>query len=59
VTRTELGQMAGLTMETVSRQVRALEKAGVIDLPLPSRVRVIDPGALRSLSGDAQPQRLH
>ncbi|NIY94715.1 Crp/Fnr family transcriptional regulator [Salipiger sp. HF18] len=59
VTRTELGQMAGLTMETVSRQVRALEKAGVIDLPLPSRVRVIDPGALHTLSGDAQPQRLH
>ena len=24
-----------------------------------ARVRVIDPGALHSLSGDAQPQRLH
>lgn len=59
VSRAELGQMAGLTMETVSRQVRALEKAGVIDLPMPSRVRVLDPGALRTLSGDARPQRLH
>lgn len=59
VSRTELGQMAGLTMETVSRQVRAFEKAGVIDLPLPSRVRVIDPGALQTLSGDARTQRLH
>ena len=59
VSRAELGQMVGLTMETMSRQVRSFEKAGVIDLPLPSHVRVIDPGALQTLSGDNPPQRLH
>ena len=38
---------------------RALEKADFIELPLPSRVRVIDPDALIPLSGDAFQQRLN
>lgn len=46
VTRAELGEMSSLTLETVSRQVRALEKVGVISLPKPSQVRVLDSKAL-------------
>jgi DNA-binding transcriptional ArsR family regulator len=45
--------LTGLTLETVSRQMRALEKAGLIAMPLPTRVRVLDAVALHELTGDA------
>ena len=57
ISRAELGQMSGLTLETVSRQMRALERRGVIDLPLPTRVRVLDAGALNDLTGDVPVRR--
>ncbi|WP_425070900.1 Crp/Fnr family transcriptional regulator [Sagittula sp. S175] len=57
VSRAELGQMSGLTLETVSRQMRALERQGVIRLPLPTRVRVLDLGALQDLTGDVSARR--
>lgn len=46
VTRAELGELTSLTLETVSRQIRALEKLAVISLPKPSQVRVLDTRAL-------------
>lgn len=52
VCRAELGQMSGLTLETVSRQIRALERRGVVAMPLPTRVRMLDAGALKDLTGD-------
>lgn len=53
VSRAELGQMSGLTLETVSRQIRALERAGVIAMPQPTRIHVLDADALYQLTGDA------
>lgn len=57
VCRAELGQMTGLTLETVSRQMRALERQGVIALSLPTRVRVLDETGLKHLTGDAPLRR--
>ncbi|WP_245514054.1 Crp/Fnr family transcriptional regulator [Antarcticimicrobium luteum] len=57
VNRAELGQMSGLTLETVSRQIRRLEKARIIALPQPSRVQVLNPTALHTLTGDAPAHR--
>ncbi|MFC3613639.1 Crp/Fnr family transcriptional regulator [Lutimaribacter marinistellae] len=53
LSRAELGEMSGLTLETVSRQFRNLQKAGVIALPRPRQVRVLDTETLIHLSGDA------
>lgn len=47
----------GLTTPEMLSASRAPEKAGFNELPMPSRVRVIDPDALIPLSGDALPQR--
>lgn len=57
LSRCELGQLTGLTLETVSRQMRALEKAGVIALPLPTRIRVLDAGTLNAMTGTAPARR--
>jgi CRP-like cAMP-binding protein len=57
LSRCELGQLTGLTLETVSRQMRALEKAGVIALPLPTRIRVLDACALNAMTGTAPARR--
>lgn len=55
--RCELGQLTGLTLETVSRQMRALEKARVIALPQPARIRVLDAFALNAMTGTAPARR--
>ena len=55
--RCELGQLTGLTLETVSRQMRALEKAKVIALPQPARIRVLDAFALNAMTGTAPARR--
>jgi len=57
VNRAEMGQMSGLTLETVSRQIRALEKVGVISMPQPTRIHVLDVNALHALTGDAPARR--
>ena len=57
LSRFELGQLTGLTLETVSRQMRALEKAGVIALPLPTHIRVLDACTLNTMTGTAPVRR--
>ena len=57
LSRCELGQVTGLTLETVSRQMRTLEKVGVIALPLPTHVRVLDACALNTMTGTAPARR--
>lgn len=57
LSRAELGQLTGLTLETVSRQMRALEKARVISLPAPTRIRVLDACTLNSMTGTAPERR--
>jgi CRP/FNR family transcriptional regulator len=46
LSRGEMADLLGLTIETVSRQMTKLKGAGVIDLPGGRRVVVQDPGAL-------------
>lgn len=58
LSRCELGQLTGLTLETVSRQMRALETAGVIALPLPTQIRVLDACALSAMTGTAPGRRV-
>lgn len=55
--RAEIGQMLGLTMESASRQLRALEKAGIVSLPSRGTVCVVTPQRLLLASGDLPEQR--
>ena len=57
LSRCELGQMTGLKLETVSRQMRALKKAGIIALPVPTRIRVLDAWALNAMTGTTPVRR--
>ncbi|WP_323786461.1 Crp/Fnr family transcriptional regulator [Thalassovita sp.] len=50
--RAELGQILCLTLETVSRQIKVLEKAGTVALPQPSRVIIRDPQSLLAATGE-------
>ncbi|MDX1782175.1 MAG: Crp/Fnr family transcriptional regulator [Thalassovita sp.] len=58
LSREDLGQMLSLTFETVSRQIKAMEQAGMVALPLPSRVRILDPQRLlnNTTGGAAMPR---
>jgi CRP/FNR family transcriptional regulator len=50
MTRTDIADFLGLTIETVSRRFTALRKLGVIDLPQTTRVRVNDMRRLEELA---------
>ncbi len=50
--RGEMADLLGLTIETVSRQVRRLERAGVIGLPGGRTVLIQDPDALAEAAED-------
>jgi CRP/FNR family transcriptional regulator len=50
--RGEMADLLGLTIETVSRQVRSLERAGVIGLPGGRAVLIQDPDALAEAAED-------
>jgi CRP-like cAMP-binding protein len=54
ISRSELGQLSGMTVETVSRQIRRLEKAGLIALPKRHVVRILDADTLLDRSEGAQ-----
>lgn len=54
LTRVDIGQYLGLSLETVSRQVSRLAAEGVIDLVDPRRFRVRDIDRLRSLSATSE-----
>jgi CRP/FNR family transcriptional regulator, anaerobic regulatory protein len=51
MSRQDIGDFLGLTIETVSRTVTRLKKSGVIELPDPNRVIIRDAEALTELSG--------
>lgn len=46
LSRTQVADVLGLTIETVSRQMTRLKSAGVIDLPTTRSIRVLDRPAL-------------
>ena len=51
MSRCDIADHLGLTLETVSRMMNRLKQTGVIDMPRPDRFRVINRVALRRLSG--------
>jgi CRP/FNR family transcriptional regulator, anaerobic regulatory protein len=53
MTRTDIGDYLGLTIETVSRTISKMRRAGVIDLPRTSQVVVRSMDRLVELSGTA------
>ena len=57
LTRAELGQLLCLTLETVSRQMKALEQQRIIRMPQPSHVLIRDPQALFAATGESSTLR--
>jgi CRP/FNR family transcriptional regulator len=51
MTRTDIADFLGLTIETVSRTFTKLRMLGLIELPQASRVRLLDIERLRSMEG--------
>ena len=52
LSRDEIGQILGLSLETVSRQLRRLEKEAVVDLRPRGTIIVLDPITLFQRTGD-------
>jgi CRP/FNR family transcriptional regulator len=52
LSRQQIGDLLGLTIETVSRQFSALKAAGAIDLPGGRAVAITDRAALIAIAGD-------
>ena len=52
MSRADIADYLGLTLETVSRMLNALKKKGIIDLPHPSKFRVCDYDRLVAAAGD-------
>lgn len=52
MSRADIADYLGLTLETVSRMLNRFKKAGLIDLPQPSRFRLMDRKRLRTAAGD-------
>ena len=50
-TRQQIGDILGLTIETVSRQMTQLRRDGIIDLPTRREVVIKDHGALEAIAG--------
>lgn len=54
MTRTDIGDFLGLTIETVSRTFSKLKQLGLIELPCSSRVKLLNIGALQGLADGEQ-----
>ncbi len=52
MSRSDVADYLGLTLETVSRMLSRLKAAGIIDLPHPARFRVRDRARLLAATGD-------
>ena len=50
MTRTDIGDFLGLTIETVSRTFTKLRTMGLIELPQSNRVKLVDRAGLESLA---------
>lgn len=50
MTRMDIADYLGLTLETVSRMLNQLKRRGIIELPHPQRIGILKPGALRALA---------
>lgn len=59
LSRGQMADLAGLTIETVSRQLTRLKKAGIISLPSRNDFIIHDRGALAAIAGDMPRSGLH
>ena len=50
MSRNDIADYLGLTIETVSRTLSALKRDGVIGIPSPHRIELLDRGALDAAS---------
>lgn len=50
MTRMDIADHLGLTLETVSRMLNQLKRRGIIDLPHPQRICILKAGALQALA---------
>ncbi len=50
MTRADIADHLGLTLETVSRMLNQLKRQGIIDLPHPQRICILKPVELRALA---------
>lgn len=50
MTRADIADYLGLTIETVSRKINELKRLGVIDLATPTEVRIAEPGRLEAIA---------
>jgi CRP/FNR family transcriptional regulator len=55
LSRTEIADCLGLTLETVGRSMKRLAQAGAIEVKPRRGIQIIDSGRLRRLSGDSDP----
>lgn len=53
MSRSDMADHLGLTLETVSRMLNRFKQKGIIDLPRPDRFRILDFPRLERLAGDA------
>ena len=51
LSRQQIADVLGLTIETISRQLTKMKREGVIDLPSRREVVILDPGALAAKAG--------
>jgi CRP/FNR family transcriptional regulator len=56
MTRADIGDFLGLTIETVSRTFTKLRTMGLIELPQASRVKLVDVDALEDLAAGGSEQ---
>ena len=54
MTRTDIGDFLGLTIETVSRTFTKLKQQGVIELALSNQVKLLDVEELEGLAAGEQ-----
>ncbi len=59
LSRGQMADLAGLTIETVSRQLTRLKTAGIISLPTRNTFLIHDRGALAAMAGDVPHSGLH
>jgi len=57
MSRRDIGDSLGLTIETVSRQIGLLRDAGLVETQGRSRIRLLDLDALLAMSGHLQPAK--
>ena len=59
LSRGQMADLAGLTIETISRQLTKLKKAGIISLPSRNGFVIHDREALAAIAGEVPHSGLH